>query len=116
MSAATDGTPTTNSGMSGTTDENPANNARMSTTADGTTTAPSLGQATETEEESLTRETYEIRTIQGEDYEKTSSAGQKWADLGIGEITVDLSGGRVALAQNSRRRGRDETVHEERHP
>jgi hypothetical protein len=81
MSAATDGNPTNNTRMSAT-DGNLTKNARMNASTDGSPTAtragpprrpPSLDKTTK--EEGLTKEIYEIRTIQGEACEKTSGAG-----------------------------------------
>ncbi len=77
--------------MSANTDGGPANNARVSaTTVENPTKCkapPGLGEVTK--EKSLAKEVYEIRTIQDERGEKEDNINQVWADLGIGEITVD---------------------------
>ncbi len=63
----------------------------MSTTTDGHSAKceapPGLDEVIK--EKSLAKRSYEIRTTQGEKGEKGNNINQVWADLGIGEITVD---------------------------
>jgi hypothetical protein len=96
MSGATDGNPAKPARMRAATDGNPSKSTLMRATTDGIPTAtrsglPRRGRCAgeTTKEEGSTKEIYEIRTVQGEACEKTSLAGQRWAGLGIGEITVN---------------------------